>query len=94
MVSFSVVTRSPRNWRKTNTVATIISSASTRPANLYGGVRDSFTGAVMRYTVRLKFGSVPYSANEANRTTITMAVSEVRIDRPTASPTPTGPPLA
>jgi hypothetical protein len=34
-------------------------SAKTNPANLYGGVRDLFSGAVIRYTVRLKFGSTP-----------------------------------
>ncbi len=46
------------------------------------------------YTVRLKFGSTPYSANAANRVTTWTDTSEKRIDRPTASPTPTGPPLA
>jgi hypothetical protein len=32
---------------------------STKPATLYGGVRGSFRGAVIGYTVRLKFGSTP-----------------------------------
>ena len=33
--------------------------SQTTPASLYGGVRGLFSGAVMRYTVRLKFGSTP-----------------------------------
>jgi len=47
-----------------------------------------------RYTVRAKLGLTPYTANVPNRTTTCTETSENRIDRPTASPTPTGPPLA
>jgi hypothetical protein len=36
-----------------------VMSANTRPASLYGGVRGVLMGAVMGYTVRLKFGSTP-----------------------------------
>ena len=34
-------------------------NARINPANLYGGSRLVFSGAVIRYTVRLKFGSTP-----------------------------------
>ena len=37
----------------------MVSSVKTNPANLYGGSRLVFSGAVIRYTVRLKFGSTP-----------------------------------
>ena len=59
IVSFSRGRKSPRNWKYTSTIAAIVNKVSTRPASLYGGVRGAFTGAVMRYTVRLKFGSTP-----------------------------------
>jgi hypothetical protein len=49
----------PRNWRNTNTVATTTIIARTKPANLKGGLRDLFTGAVIGYTVKLKLGSTP-----------------------------------
>lgn len=63
-------------------------ASSTRACSGSGslGVRD--------YTVRLKFGSIPYSDKDAANTTHTIAASEARIDCPTAVPTPTGPPLA
>ena len=93
-VWFKTLNNSPRNWKYTRTIAAMVSSDKISPANLYGGLRAVFSGAVIRYTVRLKFGLTPYSANDANRTTQTIATNEVRIDRPTASPTPTGPPLA
>jgi hypothetical protein len=34
-------------------------TARIAPINLCGGVREVFSGAVIRYTVRLKFGSTP-----------------------------------
>lgn len=73
-----------------------------RPIEQPIGVRPALPGAcsgsaslgVRDYTVRLKFGSIPYSDKDAANTTHTIAASEARIDCPTAVPTPTGPPLA
>ena len=43
----------------TNTKTKTAITVSTNPANLYGGVLGVFNGAVIGYTVRLKFGSTP-----------------------------------
>jgi hypothetical protein len=37
----------------------MVSNDRINPATLYGGLREVFSGAVIRYTVRLKFGSTP-----------------------------------
>ena len=60
----------PRNWRNTNVVISAKITSRIKPASFSGGRRWVFRGAVIgRYTERLKLGLVPYSANEANRTT-------------------------
>src|SRR5215212_2668943 len=59
IVSRSRGRKSPRNWKYTSTIAAMVINANTNPASLYGGVRGELIGAVISYTVRLKFGSTP-----------------------------------
>ena len=69
-VSWVVGVSLPRNSRLTNVTMSARMMSRMAPASFSGGRRWVFRGAVIgRYTVRLKFGLVPYSANEANRTT-------------------------
>ena len=95
MVSLVLGVKSPRNWLYIKDRSTAQVKNRPRAAAVSGQVRDCRCFRVaIGYTVRLKFGSTPYNASEVNSTTITVDTNEKRMDRPTASPTPTGPPLA
>ena len=83
----------PAKMADVTTMKTTVSTTSIR-AHHSGRMRRSRGLVSIVQPARSKFPDCPYTASEMNTISTAAMTMEVRTARPTASPTPAGPPLA